>query len=77
MKWIYKNIIKIKFEKKMAEMFAHKFGKKMTNLCRKCTKLLSRSSLIPRQTFDDLDYPNSSNTHKVDCIYMSPREALT
>lgn len=50
----------------MAEMFTHKFGKKMTNLSRKCTKLLSRSSLITRQTFDDLEYPDDSNTHKVD-----------
>lgn len=38
MRRIYKDIIKTKFEK-VAEMFTHKFGKKMINLSKKCTKL--------------------------------------
>lgn len=63
--------------KKMAEMFTYKFGKTTTNLSRKCTKLLSRRSLLPRQTFYDLDYPYSSNTHEVHCRQMAPQEVLT
>lgn len=47
----------------------------MTRLSKKMYIVLRTSSLIPRQTHDDLrkgmDRPNDSKAHEVDCIQVS------
>ena len=59
-------------------MFIHSFEKTMIDLSRKCTQVLSRSS-VTLKTLNDLgkpkDHSNVSNAHETNCFQRSAREA--